>query len=798
MILIDTQKEEFSKIKEIRIFGASSDENRLNGDVLMIALGGAGREVVRNLKGMLFDDITPEDNINFLLIDSDIPAMEQTIEDSKNGIGFDAMEVISIYRPNLADWKDEQDPELTVGTNGAKGKKKLGDLMFRNAYEDIRMLLFDKLDEIYHKSGTGRLDVIVVSGVSGGTGGGILSELTYNIRAYGKAKKWKNFRVGGCLMMPDVLFGQKAVSDNEKLVAQLNANGWETMQEMDRLMHILRSVDLYTFEHNGHKITMKDNIFDVCMLVTGKKDEEGYLAPGVIYKDTAQFLYKLMMKRYTDNAEEEADRKLLRDAFFSREADCNFKAVNESYYKFPTREIENICEGEAFAKAYGKLLESPAESPAVQQEIADLLNELNLFLSGKPGDEITLNVKGLINMGQFEKPAYKLIKKHQDNLYVTMDRGLTQVKQEIPVIMKEIKLKLWDALDKLFARWLNTYGPYAVIDLIGAAGVGACETEKGLTKEIRKLEEMQKTYQPTGEFSRIIESIKEIVAKRFFTFPSAKRETENGYYDAYLKETLSSERNLLMEGFDSQDVFGDTLRWLRQRAERIDDIYSQFGKDLKHAVEDLANDGKATVSHVLKSAGIHSFLPSDYITDERLDSFREGIIKLMLDNETNIDNGRAISVKPQMERIYQTFFIGLAAFGPEKMISAAFLDEQVTLQELNVMFVSPSNEKRNAVMGKAAEAFVREIRDERKLCMLKEETKEKLISRKYISVPDKMPYFSEAVKRLLVSEPYNERRDSIILNAGEIEISVDEMLSGVRPDMLHCAEAMRKAYESVE
>ena len=98
MILIDTQKEEFSKLKDIRVFGRISHENRFNKNLLVVGLGGLGSRAVCALKGMLVDDITPEDNINFLMIDSDISEMEQTIEDSKDGVGFNALEVISIYR----------------------------------------------------------------------------------------------------------------------------------------------------------------------------------------------------------------------------------------------------------------------------------------------------------------------------------------------------------------------------------------------------------------------------------------------------------------------------------------------------------------------------------------------------------------------------------------------------------------------------------------------------------------------------------------------------------------------------
>ena len=191
MILIDTQKEEFSKLRDIRVFGRISHDDRFNGNLLVIGLGGVGSRTVCNLKGMMVDDIIPEDNIHFLMIDSDIPEMEQTIEDSKENVGFNALEVLSIYRPNieniladgikknpvhpnLANWMDADFPDVTVTKDGAHGNRQIGRLMFSNAYEDIRMLLFDRLEEIHDKANGNWMDVIIVSSLSGGTGSGIL------------------------------------------------------------------------------------------------------------------------------------------------------------------------------------------------------------------------------------------------------------------------------------------------------------------------------------------------------------------------------------------------------------------------------------------------------------------------------------------------------------------------------------------------------------------------------------------------------------------------------------------------
>lgn len=818
MILIDTQKEEFSKLKDIRIFGKISNEDRFNGDLLIIGLGGVGSSVAKSLKGMLADNITSEDNINFLIIDSDIPAMEQTIEDSKTGLGFNALEILSIYRPNLANilengidnnpvhpklarWMKSDFPNISIGTDGAKGNRQIGRLMFSNAYSDIRILLFEKLMEIYEGSVNKKLDIIIISGLGGGTGSGIIEDLTYNIKAFARSKKWTDVRVGGCLLTPDVLFGNRAVYDDKELVSLMQANACAALKEISHLMKLEDGTEPYVFESGDHRLSMRENIFDVCMLVTGKKDDQGYIPENVLYSDTAYFLFKLACNKYIGTKDEAGNRKLLRDVFFSPEGKGYFKVVNESDYKIPIKEIENICEHQVFNKAFSKLYEVPDVQKLIETDMGGALNELRSFLDGKPGDEINLNVNGLIKIGQFTKPVYKSIKKGQDGLRNSMSRQLSNFKEESPVIVKSLKNRLYSSIEEQLQRYMSELGPFAVMEIIGAAGIGSGENDRGLIAEVKKLSEKHKEYKHTSEYSRIIESILDIVAHRFFTFPNAKRETENGYYDACMKETLASERTIIMEGIDSQDVFGDTIRWLRQRAERLEEIYSQFAEDLKNSVEDLAAAGKNTAAYLLKDAKQHEFLPYDYVTEARINEIRKGIIRLMVDHEADIDNARVVPVRQEIEKIYKEFFMSIGVYAPEKLVAVAFADKIPTLQEENVMFVSATNDRRDEIMARAAKSFVEGSREKiakKKLCVLKDNSDDILLKKTYISLPEAMPHFSNAVKTILTGAPYNEPEESITLNQGEIEIAFDDIYIGVPVSMLSCAEEMQKAYDEVD
>ena len=399
------------------------------------------------------------------------------------------------------------------------------------------------------------------------------------------------------------------------------------------------------------------------------------------------------------------------------------------------------------------------------------------------------------------KPDYKSIKKKQDTLRTSMPRQLSDVEKNIPSIIKQLKNKVSSDIDRLLNKYMREYGPFLTINLIGSAGFAGRDMDGGIIAEIRKLEQKLGSYQPTGEFSRIIESIRDIVSKRFFTFPSAKRETENGYYDACIKETLATERNMIIDGISDQDLFGDIIRILRQKSERLNDIYGQFGEDLKNAVEDLSKRGGKVINYTLKGAARHEFLPSDYVTDARIDELRKGIIELMVEHEADIDNSRPVPVKDMMERIYKNIFVSVGVYAPEKLISVAFADNKPTLQETNIMFVSASNEKRDDIMNNAARVFVEglsEKTEKKKMCVLKEGSEEKVINKRYISLPAAMPHFSEAVKNILIGEPYNTPEDTIAFNHGEIEISIDDILVGVPLSLLECAKELQEAYNAVD
>ena len=537
------------------------------------------------------------------------------------------------------------------------------------------------------------------------------------------------------------------------------------------------------------------------MLVSGKKDEQGYIPDGVICSDVAYFLYKLAHNKYIDDADENGRRKLLRDSFFEKSRLGYFKVINEADYKIPIKEIENICEGYAFNEAYSRMMKVPETDEKLIIDMRVAFGEMRSFLEEKPGDPVNLSVNGLINPIQYQVPIYKDIKKRQDRLSISLRQALNSIQTDIPVIVKSLRIRMSQSLDSLIEKYMGRFGPYVTMRIIGAAGIADVEKDCGMVAEVKELENLLNNYSNANEFEMIIDSILAIVKKRIFAFPSAKRETENGYYDACIKDALAKERGMIISEMNAQDVFGDIIRQLRQRSEQLSDTFEQFNQDLKNAVEDLAINGRKVVDYSLKNAKRHEFLPSDYVTEERIEQFRQGLVEMMVKHEADINGDRVVAVSQDMEHIYKNFLIGLGVYPNEKVIAVAFADEKPTVQDINAMFVSFDSEVRRNVMKNAAQAFVSntmEKTSKKRLCILKDGAADKLLRQKYISLPDSMPHFSEAMKEILTAEPYNEEPNSITTNIGEQIITTMNFYLGVRLNMLECSTDMETAYGQVQ
>ena len=273
----------------------------INHPVLVIGLGGTGTDALLRLKYQINrrfklpdNQITKQkkpkpDNIEFL-------ALETNEHDKKRykGISLDQhTEMVLLSnagigsilnnRSTLPDYiKQWLSPGLTItdGTKGASGNRQAG-----------RLLLFEKInttiDAIDNKiralraNQENKLLVFILSGLSGGTGGGMFLDIAYIIRGlmereYG-SKGVDKVEIGGYLFTPDVnLAGNNLNIHTEEYIQR---NGYAALKELDYWMNLEERRGERFRQKYGTRLEVNSSLapFNLCHLISASNIDGMFL-----------------------------------------------------------------------------------------------------------------------------------------------------------------------------------------------------------------------------------------------------------------------------------------------------------------------------------------------------------------------------------------------------------------------------------------------------------------------------------------------------------------------------------------
>jgi len=286
-------------IKQIDISlggGLMSEKVRIdtiNHPILIVGLGGTGTDALLRLKYQINkrfklpdNPVTKQkkpkpDNIEYL-------TLETNEHDKKKykGIGLDPYTEIVLLsnagigsilnnRSTMPDYiRQWLAPELTItdGTKGASGNRQAG-----------RLLLFEKInsviDAIDNKIRTLRTDqenkllVFILSGLSGGTGGGMFLDVAYIIRGlmerdYG-SKGVDKVEITGYLFTPDVHMAGKQL--NVHTEEYIQRNGYAALKELDYWMNLEERTGERFHQKYGTRLEVNSPLapFNLCHLISG-------------------------------------------------------------------------------------------------------------------------------------------------------------------------------------------------------------------------------------------------------------------------------------------------------------------------------------------------------------------------------------------------------------------------------------------------------------------------------------------------------------------------------------------------
>ena len=258
---------------------------------VVISLGGLGAQTLNTLKGKFIRNIGECDHIWFRMIDSDEFTLDDYCKEQHSGMRNDSPdahmereETISLYDGNLSnclspvfipDYIDRWlNPALRgrgIRNNGAQMTRQIGRAMVvhDSVYSRVSQNLEIILNEAIEAARGGEVRVILIAGVSGGTGSGSVIDVAYLIHDLMTRFACKNYDLAGFIFTPDAQFKLPAIAASPTIRANLERNGYAALKEIDYFMNLEETGSVYRLQRWNRTIECTRNIFDSCTLVSG-------------------------------------------------------------------------------------------------------------------------------------------------------------------------------------------------------------------------------------------------------------------------------------------------------------------------------------------------------------------------------------------------------------------------------------------------------------------------------------------------------------------------------------------------
>lgn len=253
------------------------------GTVLFIGLGGMGCKTINELKKIYLSEFDDSDNrVDFLAVDT----AEQDLTDitiGADGGYVSADEQFKIFDHNaihllenppeeVKAWLGQIEPR-PIDNTGAQATRQIGRIMLcgTQKYNDLRTKIAGKIDELKNVDNdiNHPTNVVLIAGISGGTGSGTFIDVSYMIRDILKkydalsipTKSW------GCFYTPDVQKNVPAIAGDPVKWTNLRRNGYAALKELDYFMtngsHAIGASPIYTLRApGGISVSSPKPIFD--------------------------------------------------------------------------------------------------------------------------------------------------------------------------------------------------------------------------------------------------------------------------------------------------------------------------------------------------------------------------------------------------------------------------------------------------------------------------------------------------------------------------------------------------------
>ncbi|MGN1019294.1 MAG: tubulin-like doman-containing protein [Aristaeellaceae bacterium] len=296
----DTPDEVFERVEKLPV------------PLLVIGLGGTGISALKTIRRKFAQSFRLSDTMKpactaYLGIDID--------RTSRDDLSFD--EFVDIFCPDLVAslyhtvaaavlpddelaWVHHSLSTLGQGIIGSGGNRQLVRLMLSRQYHAVAHAITAALSGITSQCRClpPRLEIVIVSGVCGGTGSGIFLDIPQIIRHCllnnpDLADFIRNFQITGYIVMPDVSLHMTMDPVQRR---HMEAVGYAALKELDFWMNVGEHRTPYTMTyHNGPAISWTQRPYDQCILIGRSCNPmNGHSDARIVYESIAEHLLHVM------------------------------------------------------------------------------------------------------------------------------------------------------------------------------------------------------------------------------------------------------------------------------------------------------------------------------------------------------------------------------------------------------------------------------------------------------------------------------------------------------------------------
>lgn len=822
---------------------------------VVISLGGLGGKTLNMLKRKMLEAYGESDRVWYLAVDTMEDETKELYAPDKGGnlkeketiVLFDKSTKYILTAPNgcpsyIELWKKKDALKQELDSTGAKHTRQIGRIMLTsgNSYARLRGKLMNILGEAKNKAGdllgsSSEVNIIIVAGISGGTGSGTIIDISYLIRDIMDTDlHFSSYKLSAYVYMPDVQYHENGIQGNPSIIFNLNRNGYAALKEIDYFMNLSHNKGEYKLAlSDSSPISSKADIFDSCTLVSSINTARGTATMlqtmDALTDDLREILGDInyqnngiqvqLAKAFSSNAHATLiswySRQGRDKQRFPKSANYNYQVLGYSSVYIPKDEIINYC----IDKMYLAMIEEFHRISEVQKEHMDSIlspadlgsiDDLFSFVKGKIEEDLEIRV---------DIPTKREVKRDEDDTLDTARAIAEERVKSIPKSFSKVLEKLIvEQIDPRLDEYFRNNGPFFVLRLLEYELTDK-KNFSGLLEYLKLLkEEVHERYKETVSEeakSRLKDEIDEAKeeALRFYAPIVGKNDEEaalENYSNLccdYAKRTIIDKKiyeimeTVLDELYDYyQDKNNSIYSVYTTILTEISDMMKNDADYVTKADETVGAEGATFTYDVLN-------FKSGTAESDRLKKYLEGFIspvsvKALCDEFIknirehkdiwlNMEDSEAL--KREIRAIFENYVRNtLLVDAIEKFLVVAYSPNPLTIEEVDDIWGNHEDVKTNILQGVAHTIAMHLMTQS--VAMAKLATNYSMDSfseKKYVGVLRSTPVLSNLIRQEFAADPTYQVADSNVEN----RISCTNLAFGIPLYLIEGLKQMNADYE---